>query len=157
MSLATVRTALVALLRAVPNVGVVHDYQRYVREEDKFRQLYVYSGAGIDPHVRGWQLSNTDIQERSLGMGRVLNGFTWAIRGYLSLKDDTATELQFDALCEAIRAAYRANPTLGGVCTAESLDGGPDGIQKLGAGPVLFCGVLCHSALLQLTTWEHPT
>ena len=156
MSLDLHRAALVTLVRAVPDVGIVHDYQRYARAESDFQAFYLYQPADGVPHIRGWQLSNVGIEERRLGRGnRVLNKFRWVLRGYLSFNDALASELVFDSVCEDIRAAYRANPTLGGLATAEAYGEAPDGMQKTGAGPVLFCGVLCNSATLELETWSY--
>lgn len=154
MSAATHRAALLALLQAVPAIGRVHDYQRYAREESAFRSLYVYEPATGPSQLRGWQISRVGVAERTVGLGRVLNEHTWRIRGYMALRDADATETEFDALVEAIRAAFRADPTLGGASTAEPI-GDEDGVQMRDAGPVLFCGVLCHSALLEVQTREY--
>lgn len=155
MSVATHRAALVSLLNSVPDIGRVHEYQRYSREENTFRGLYLFNAPPMQPHLRGWQVSHTGQERRTLGVGRVLKQHFWTLRGYLVLNDGFASELVFDDLCEAIADAYQADPTLGGVNTAEMFGDGPDGVQKRDAGPVLFCGVLCHSAVLQLETWEY--
>lgn len=163
MSLAQHREALRQLLSDVTGIGRVHSYERYVRDEAKFRALFTYEPEHIDigcdapmgKHVRGWWLRNTRIVERELGVARLLDQYDWQIRGFLSLQDDVATELIFDDLVERLRDAYRANPTLGGINTAETADTNEFGIQKLDASPVLFCGVLCHSATLQLRTQEY--
>lgn len=156
MSLATHRAALVALWRTVPGIGRVHEYQRHARTEGEFRAHYLHTLPDGTQQLRGWQLSNPAISERSPGVGRVLCGYTWVWRGYLAWDDAKATELTFDALVEAARSAFRADPTLGGVATAEAgPEDGLDGVQKADAGPVLFCGVLCHSAVLRLTTWDY--
>lgn len=154
MSAATHRAALVALLLAVPNVGRVHDYQRYAREDSAFRTHYLHTLPGGAKQLRGWQISRVGVAEQLVGVGRVLNEHSWWIRGYLALDDAAATELAFDGLVEDIRAAYRADPTLGGLSTAEPITE-EDGIQMRDAGPVMFCGVLCHSALLTLQTREY--
>lgn len=153
MSAATHRAALVALIAAVPGVGVVHDYQRYTRSEAEFRQLYVATIAG-QPQLRGWHVSRTSVRERSLGLGRNLVQHGWTIRGYMALADAEQSELTFDGLVEAIRAAYRANPTLGGLATGEPL-GTDDGIQVADMGPANFAGVLVHAAVLTLQTTEY--
>ena len=155
MSVATHRTALVALLNTVPDIGRVHGFQRYVREENAFKAVYLYTAPPMTPHLRGWQVSHTSEQRRTLGLGRVLRKHGWTVRGYLTLNDEEQSELVFDGLCEAVADAYEADPTLGGVCTAEMYGDEPDGVQKLDAGPVVFCGVLCHSAVLQLQTWGY--
>jgi hypothetical protein len=156
-NLAPIRAALLALVRAVPDIGQVHDRERYIREEAKFRQLYLVNQASTEPQLRGWWLRRARTQESTLGIGRNVEVHTWHLRGYMALADETSTELVFDGLIEDLRDALRADPTLGGVCEQSPLsDGGnTDGLQLLESGPVLFCGVLCHSALLELRTWSY--
>lgn len=159
--LATVRNALQSTLQAVPDVGVVHAYERYTREETKFRELYTVKPSGQTDAVRqlkGWWLRRTGTAERTLGVGRTEVVHTWRVRGFMALNDEQASELAFDELVEALRDAVRADPTLGGVCAQSPLaDGGSseDGLQLLEAGPVMFCGVLCHSAVLEMKTWSY--
>lgn len=154
---ATIRSALLALVLAVPGIGVAHAYERYTREEGKFRELFTYKAAGVPTQVRGWWLRRASTEERTLGIGRTLAIHTWQIRGYMSLNDEDASELAFHELVELLRDAWRADPTLGGVCEQSPLqDGGnTDGVQVLDMAPVLFCGVLCHSAALELKTWSY--
>ncbi len=156
MSVDTHRAALVALLLSVPDIGRVHESVRFAREESDFHQHYVWALQGGMHHVRGWHLGSPTTARSSWGMGRVRLRHTWPIRGYLSLNVDERSSVVMDRLCEAIGQAHEADRTLGGVSTAEeALDGGLSGLQKVEAGEVLFCGVLCHSALLQLETWEY--
>jgi hypothetical protein len=156
-NLDTIRAALLDLVKAVPDIGQVHDRERYIREESKFRQLYLVSKAGEEPQLRGWWLRRARTQESSLGIGRNVEVHTWHLRGYLALVDNSSTEILFDILIERLRDAFRADPTLGGVCEQSPLADGnnTDGLQLLESGPVLFCGVLCHSALLELRTWSY--
>ncbi|HSV78904.1 MAG TPA: hypothetical protein VLK85_06815 [Ramlibacter sp.] len=154
-TLAEIRAAIVAKHQAVPNVGVVHDRERYTREETKFRELFVTTPAGADKQVRGWWWRRVATRETTVSTGTVMNVHTWECRGYMALADAESSELAFDALIEAFRDAVRADPTLGGVCEQNAMEGEEDGVQVMDAGPVLFCGVLCHSAVLQLKTWSY--
>jgi hypothetical protein len=152
--LATIRAAIAAMHRAIPNVGVVHDYERFTRaSEDKFRELYVFKAAGVAQQVRGWWWRRTGTEERTISTGTVVNVHTWECRGYMALNDAEASEKAFDELIEDFRAAVRADPSIAGTCEPDP--NGPDGVQVLDAGPVSFCGVLCHSAVLQLKTWSY--
>lgn len=153
--LTTIRDAIVAQMESVPGIGKVHPYERYSRAEAKFRELFVDTPAGEDPQVRGWWLQRASTEEKTVSTGSVLNVHTWHWRGYMALNDDAASGLRFDELIEAYRDLVRADPTLGGVCEQNAVEGGEDGVQVIDAGPVLFCGVLCHSALLQLKTWSY--
>lgn len=154
-ALATTRTALYTLVAGVPGIGQVHDRERYVREEAKFRQLYTARINGAD-QLRGWWLRRSASMERTLGIGRRMEVHTWHLRGYMALGDDTGSELVFDELVEALRDAVRSTADAGGVPWQPApFDSPTDGLQVLESGPVLFCGVLCHSALLELKTWNY--
>lgn len=144
-----VRTAIVAILSTIPAIGRVHAYERRV-DQKNLAEHYGYNG-----QLRGWFVRRAGIQERLLSPpyapGPRLEITTWLIRGYLALADAEATELAFDELIEAIRDAFRADDTLGGVvetCRHEE----EIGIQLDQAGPVSLTGMLCHSAQLRLTT-----
>lgn len=166
-TLAATRQALLALLRGVPAVGIVHAQERFADSDSGFKAAYQYTHAdpaadafGSAPHLRGWYLRRTGTREVTAN-GRILNAHTWAVRGYLSFKDALASELIFDDLIERIRDAVRTSPALGlpgllGASVAEER-----GVQVSSAGPVLFAGALCHSVVLELTTrnwaeWRKP-
>ena len=155
MTVASHRAAVMAMLLQVPSIGRVHPSVRFVREESKFREAYLWAPPGGLQHVRGWHLQSPTTERRSWGMGRVLLKHTWSIRGYLVLNLQEESQLVFDDLCEAVGVAHEGDRTLGGVSTAEELGGETSGVQKLEAGEVMFCSTLCHSALLQLETWEY--
>ena len=40
MSLSPIRSALLALLQAIPGIGLVHDYERFADKPAKFKELY---------------------------------------------------------------------------------------------------------------------
>jgi hypothetical protein len=79
----------------------------------------------------------------------------WRISGFLSLDDANQSEIVFDNLVEAVCDAFRADETLGGLIAGTVMDN-PNvaGIQVEDSGPVMFAGVLCHSARLVLYTWH---
>lgn len=144
------RAALAALLAAVPGVGLVHLYEPYARTEAAFAALYAWAVPGGGKQLRGWFIRRTGTRERELGVGRTLNAHTWQVRGFMALDEAGATELVFDELVEAMRLAYRTDPTLGGVAQLSPAEG--VGMDVTDSRPVVFAGVLCHSAVLQLTT-----
>lgn len=158
-SLQAHRAAIAAALASVPEIGIVHDRERYAASNDAFRQLYVYTPPGGIPHIRGWWLRRQATAERSPNLARSINVHTWAIHGYLAFSDAAASELVLDGLVEQFRTVVRADRTLGGVCQPGPLAGAgsdsTDGVQVTDAGPVTFAGVLCHSIVLQLETWSY--
>lgn len=146
----THRTALAALVAAVPSVGVVHAFEPYAKTQSDFQAHYIWTAPDTSKQLRGWHIRRTATRERALGLGRTLNAHTWRITGYMALDDNGATEPVFDELVEAIRRAYRLDPVLGGASQLGPADGA--GIDVTDSKPVVFCGVLCHSATLQCTT-----
>jgi hypothetical protein len=158
MSMQAQREALVAVIASVPEVGLVHDRERYAANETAFRELYLFTPTGGSQQVRGWWVRRSATAEYAINTVRTVNVITWTVRGYMSFNDAQASELTFDGLIEAIRSAVRADSTLGGVCPIGPLKDGEDatdGVQVTDAGPVMFAGVLCHSAVLQLKTWSY--
>lgn len=148
--LATIRAAIVAALGSVPNVGLVHSYERFAQHEKAFRDLYQSGG-----QLLGWNVRRRATRESSDALGRWTVTHEWRISGFMALNDAAATELEFDDLIEAARDVFRADETLGGVVATTVIGDGPDdpaGLQLLESGPVMFCGVLCHSARLALFT-----
>lgn len=156
--LAQIRTAMVATVAAVPGAGVVHAYERYIRGDDKFKQLYLYTPPGGVQQLRGWWLRRVRTAESSPNVSpETRNVHTWHLRAFMALNDEAASELVFEEMVEAVRDALRADPTFGGVADQGPLNDGDntDGAQVVDVGPVTFCGALCHSALLEMKTWSY--
>lgn len=149
MSEAAIKAAVVARLQAVDNVGRVHSYERYARLESTFKDLYGWSRGDGTKQLRGWFVRRTARAELSPMLGRRHVQTTFALRGYLALDDEAATEQQFDALIDDVITAFRNDETLGGLVNTTVTPEGA-GAQLVQSEPVLFCGVLCHSARLTL-------
>lgn len=147
-TLAQIRTAIAAKISTVANVGKVHEYERFAKGEKDFRILYEHQG-----QIRGWNIRRLSRGEKSPALN--VSGITnkWRISGFMSLEDATGSELTFDGLTEAMIDAFRADETLGGLVFGTTPDGQETvGIQVEDSGPVMFAGVLCHSARLILYT-----
>lgn len=150
------RAALVTLFGSVPEVGLVHPEEPYAKTQAAFQALYQWTDpASGEKQVRGWFLHRLRTLEQELGVGRVMNVHTWRIRGFMTLESLTSGQV-FDELIESMRDAFRADPTLGGVAQPGPV-GQPGGVQVVESGPVVFSGVLCHSAQLELKTWSFPS
>lgn len=148
------RMAIVALLSGIPNIGIVHNRERYARNEHEFRAMYLFDPLGGDPQIRGWWIRRMETVESSADTGLPINAHIWQIRGFMAFSDANESELVLDELVEQFRAAVRADLTLGGVCHIGPVDE-TEGVQVLSAGPVTFAGVLCHSVTLGLKTWSY--
>lgn len=143
--LAAVRTGIVALLQGL-DIGLVHDRERYAKNDSGMKQLYVREGT-----LRGWFVRRIRTREESQELGRWVAVHQWRIRGFRALDDDANSEHAFDNDIESIRDAMRNDDTLGGLVDS-CIIGNQAGILVEDSGPVLFAGVLCHSATLALQT-----
>lgn len=144
MSAAATRAAIVALLSGIPDIGAVYGYERYARDNKGFLDLYTAAG-----RIRGWRVSRISERRRVLASGRELVAQRWAIVGLIGLVDADASEIVAGDLADAIVAAERADPTLGGLVRGVPVEGA-SGMQLLGLEPVMFAGALCHRVTLQL-------
>jgi len=148
--LAIITTAIKTKLETVPDVGVVHDYERYAKRESEFRKLFK-SGEEI---LGGFFYRETT-QELDGDTGEVRVIHNWKFLWFKGLEDKKATAKTFQILIESICTAFRIDPTLGGVIEdnknmAQTF--GPVGLQVDAIETVSFVDVLCHRARLSLLT-----
>ena len=143
---ADIRTAIKALLDGVPNVGIVHDYERYTDKMSKLKTFYVWKS-----QLRGWHIRRVRQRRRSKDTGRYVVTTRWQIRGYLALKDATQTEKVMDDLLDVIIAEFDNNENLG-IDNISTIVDDESGIQLEDSGPVRFADVLCHGVRLALNT-----
>lgn len=153
MTVAAQRGAILAMLQAVPGIGIVHDEEPYARSQADFQTLYEFdTGTGIQ--IRGWFFRRVRTAEQPGGLGRVINVHSWTMRGFLSLDHEIGSGKTFDDLIEALRRAFRADPMLQGTAAPGPLDQ-LSGWQLTDSGPVVLSGALCHGAVLQMTTYDY--
>lgn len=145
------RAALFAILQAVPDIGVVHAYERMASDLAKLKQLY-YSNTHAQ--IRGWFIRRVQVRETGIMQPLYLEVVEWQIRGFMAIDDSAQTELVFDGLIESVRDQLRANDKLNGTVLKLGLLGAKTdrGLQLEDFGPYMFGGVLCHGARLSLVT-----
>jgi len=148
MSAPPIQQALVDLVAAIPDIGLVQPYERYAARQAELRALYMVNGA-----VRGWHVKRAAWSGRRLVSGRRLITTTWTITGFASFRDAEASELDWAAKADAIVDGYAADPTLGGLVRGLPA-GEAEGVQVIELTPVMFTEILCHRARLELVT-EH--
>ena len=148
--LETIRAAIVAQMQTVPDIGPVHGRERFDKDSRALQQHYMATVAG-EMRIRGWYVRRLSEQRRRIGTGKADVLTTWQVRGFMGLADEDQSEITFDALIDALVAAFWANQNLGinGLTTAVD---GEAGLQLQDSGPALFGGALCHSARLVLHT-----
>jgi hypothetical protein len=155
MSLETIRDAILTCHKSVASIGVVHAYERALTLENQLKALYVTEIDG-EQTLRGWWWRREAVEERQINNLRHLVVTQWRCRGYVAINDAMASELVFDGLIEAMRTQFRSDQGLLSTTLQSPMgDESPNGLQLLDAGPLMFCGVLCHSARLSLTTWSY--
>lgn len=148
----TIRGAIVTRMQSVANIGVVNDYERYTQAMSELKTLYAATISG-SPQLRGWHVRRVSAREVFVDSGRYSVHTRWALRGFMAIADANATEKTFDDLIEAACDAFRADDTLGGaVLSCIDPESGECGLQLAEHRPVLFAGVLCHNAILNLHT-----
>lgn len=148
---ATTRAAIVAALRAVPGIGAVHDHEPYANQNTTLRALYVVQ-TDDGEQLRGWYVRRVSFRVVRNGGGLPRVFTTWQIRGFMALAEEAGSELAFDALVDAVRGAFDADPSMGGAVLSTLSADGEVGAQLSASGPVMFAGVLCHAADMTLTT-----
>lgn len=152
-----IRQAIFERLNTVKNVGKVQLYQRYAKRNSQLKEFYGWTNPTNDSEkyegeIRGWF-----IRRNSFRQDRQANCYertsVWQIEGFMSLDDETMSELQFDKVVDAIESAFRTDATLNGVIEGIG-DTNEQGLQLIDSGPYMFSGVLCHGAKFQLIIRE---
>ena len=152
-TIATVRAAIKTRFESIADIGQVHDYERYTKLASALSQLYVAEIDGED-QLRGLHFRRVSTRETYQALNRWQIYHKWQARYFMALADDNASERTFDTVIEAIRDDFRLNPEIvGGLRKCDIVnDEDEGGVQVSESQPVLFAGVLCHSARLTFTT-----
>lgn len=151
-TVADIRAAIKTTMQTVSNIGVVNDFERYSDQMSKLKLQYVANISGSD-QLRGWHIRRIAKREVFVDTGRWSVHNRWRIRGFMAIDDDNETEKTFDDLVNALEDAFRADDTLGGeVLSCIDPETSEAGLQLIDSKPVLFAGVLCHSAECGLHT-----
>ncbi len=143
----SIRAAIVARMNTVVSIGQVHSYERFAKATSDFRQKYETSN-----RILGWNVRRKAKRVMSQTLGRSVVFNEWEIKGFMSLDDADQTEILFDNLVESLGDVFLADETLGGVVASIVTPEGEAGLQLQESNPVMFLGVMCHSARLKLTT-----
>lgn len=153
LDLAPVRSAVKAKVAGVANIGNVYDYERYANKASDLIALYS-STAQSGNRLLGWFVQMARKREFFVDTGRWIADVDWTIRGYMGIEDADATEKKMAVLIDLISDAFRNDDSLGGVIGTQIIEqrGYQVGVQVEEFGPVLFAGVLSHSARLSLVT-----
>lgn len=145
-----IRTALNTLLSTIPNIGVIHEYERQTVDPTTFLSWFRSSDpiAPDDHYIQGWMISEEAIDDELLDVGGTTGNnlitHRMVIKGYRSLEDSAASELTFLDLVESIQTKLRADVegnALNGVVLGTS---GPAQVRRIAYW--VLGDILCHYA-----------
>jgi len=145
MSEAVCRQNVFEIVSAVPNVGVVHDYERWAADWNKFIELFRDPATST---IRGWEICRTAMPSETISNIEESRTHGFVVKGYMGVNDSAATEKTFNGLIDAICNAFKGNHTLFGTCT----DAGPMSAEVIDTR--MFGAVLCHYAELKIPVNE---
>lgn len=143
---ADIRNAIVAKLTAITGIGKVHGYERYAAQQSKLKDLFEING-----RILGWVVRRSGFKKTAIADAIFTVRSQWSVRGYMSLDDAAQTEILFDTLADLLQATLANDPTFGIASWV------PDYELKAVLEPVMFFGVLCHSATITFDTVHEET
>jgi hypothetical protein len=146
MSVAALRTAIVARAAAVAGMGPVHDRERFIRDQAALKALYVSTfdeGERLQGWFVSWRAMRPTLPDERQD--------TWVLVGYRAVDDASDSETEFATLADSVIQSFRDYDPLGipGVAT---LGDGLAGPSLKGMDHVMFCAVLCHRIEIELIT-----
>lgn len=140
------------LLQGVEGIGKVHKYSRWTAREDIFRNLFgVLEGNTFK--INGWEITRTKAIEDVKYTGLNQRVHTFLIRGYYSLEDNNASEIEFNLLlekvCDVLRKKFGEsyNPEKPWIYNE------PPDITRIGV--VMFGNYLIHFAEITFSVLEY--
>lgn len=148
MSASLIRAAIAERLKTVPEIGRVHEQLPLFRDARGFAAQYAAPGG----RILGWHVELRGRFEALSGSCGSEVRHLWRIEGFAQIaREGAASESAFADLAEAACAAFRTDPTLGGLVSGKPHQGEivPQ-IESLEA--VILGETLCHRARLRLNT-----
>jgi hypothetical protein len=144
---AEMRSAIMTSLADL-EIGRLHSYERYSQNQGPLKKLYQAEEGETEGRINGWNLRRGGFKKNIIGTQVFYVRTVWVLTGYLSLEDKDKTELLLDTQVDLVSKALTRDITFG---LGNWLD---DYEQDMEAQPVMFCGVLCHQAVITFPT-EH--
>lgn len=114
MAFAAIRDEIKTILEAVDGIGEVHDYVRHTVFWDEYLRDHVKAG-----QINTWEITRTATAQELISVQGLAgtepfyhDTHSVVIIGRMSLTDDEKSEQDFQALVDAIVAAFRVNNLL---------------------------------------------
>jgi len=91
-----------AKLTEITDIGIVHDYERWIVDAKKFLDEFKDQTSG---RILGWEITRKSVSEHQAGafFGHNL----MAVHGYMGLNDAAATGKLFQVVVNKVRAKFR--------------------------------------------------
>lgn len=109
MAYANVRARIKAILLGVEGVEIVHEYDRFIANWEKFLELFKDSG----DRINGWMISRRRLDTARHRSQVEERGHDMRLRGVYGLSDAAASELVFQDLVDRVMDALNGDKTLG--------------------------------------------
>lgn len=139
-------------MESIADIGWVYDYERWSADWGKFLNLFKININNTE-QIRGWEITRIAVTEHN--RGAYFRHHKFRINGYMSLRDDIATDKTFQELIEEICITFRAANSPDEAwfyIDGETPESSP--IQVITIEARTFGGVLCHYAEIMLTVTE---
>lgn len=148
------RDYLVTVISAIPDIGLVHNRERYIGDKAKFLEAFVSEITSGHKQVRGWCVTlDGGVEAGDAVMGDpVQRTWKFVVYGIQGVQDSAATEHTFYGLVEDVMNAIDdASPTWGGIpgMVVDSAD--PAQARELGVRQ--FGSPICHYAEIYTAIW----
>lgn len=135
-------------LGGVTNVGTIHQYRRWTRNEDEFRTRFK---DGENSRLAGWEITRIGVADNQDSNVTNTVVHLFQLRGYLALSDTEESELTFQQIIDDIGAQFRPQDSLSDTCELTRP------VQVIRIDHLMFGGVLCHYAELNIEVQVHLT
>jgi len=135
MSDEAIRLKITEIIQRVPGIGLVHEYERWAVDWNKFILLFQDP---VSKKILGWEITRRSAPGTYISSRQEEVSSEYVIHGFMGVQDADRTEIKFNALIELVRDQFRADWTLGG------LNPGPQGFNVQVIDTRSFGSVLCH-------------
>ena len=144
---ADIRTRIKAILLGVDGIEIVHEYDRFIANWEKFLELFKNS----DERISGWTISRRSVDTARHHSPVVERSHDVRLRGFHGLNDAAASELVFQSVVDGVLDAIDRDRTLGKTVQ----ESGPARVEIIENR--MFGKVLCHYADIIVPVLEYKT
>lgn len=136
-----------SIMATIPAIGRVHAYRRNITTEAERNAMFKDEATGM---IRAWDITRESTTSSDRTVGGTDDLHTLVIRGFMSISDKDQSDLAFQNLIEAVRAALRVKRNLNG----KVIDSTPVQARQVTAATVM--GALVHYCELSFQAEEFP-